>query len=295
MAMMMMNMMSMMNMMGMSTIPKTIQQLTNSISGANNGAITFNGYIGSIPCEEGERTPLYAATNNIQNTNNSVNINVVAKNYTGALAAVNSAKSAANGLNTAINNFGCGDNTTKTYMHGLVNNWIVKYDQMVILVNALISMGMVNDYVPTPVKIVKEMLKLGEVNKSDKLLDLGCGDGRILIAAAKLGAKAIGVDNDPERIKETKTNALNSGLSATIDILSKDFDKDEINFDGVTVVTTYLLTETLDKLKEKYFDKLPSGTRIVSHEFTFSNWQYIEKKEITSYSGQVHEIYLYKV
>jgi trans-aconitate methyltransferase len=114
-------------------------------------------------------------------------------------------------------------------------------------------------YVPTRQKVVDEMLKLAKVSKSDVVYDLGCGDGRIVITAAKdYGATGVGVDIDPERIKEAK---FIEG-----DLFEQDFSK-------ATVVTLYLLPAINLKLRPQLLEQLKPGTRIVSHAFDMGDWK----------------------
>src|SRR5262245_12752152 len=95
-------------------------------------------------------------------------------------------------------------------------------------------------YVPTPTEVVEEMLKVAHVGKNDVVYDLGCGDGRIVITAAqKYGARGIGIDINPERIKESNENAKKAGVSDRVKFIQQDLF--ETNFSEATVVTLYLL------------------------------------------------------
>jgi SAM-dependent methyltransferase len=127
-------------------------------------------------------------------------------------------------------------------------------------------------YVPTSDRVVDAMLKLADVKKTDVVYDLGCGDGRIVIAAAKnYGAKAIGVDINPERIQEANANAKKAGVEQMVKFEENDlFDADIRN---ATVVTLYLLPSVNLKLRPKLLKDLKPGTRIVSHSFDMGDWK----------------------
>lgn len=127
-------------------------------------------------------------------------------------------------------------------------------------------------YVPTSTKKVEEMLKLAGVGKDDIVYDLGSGDGRIPIAAVKdFGAKrAVGIDINPERIKEANENAKNAKVTDKVKFIEGDLFKQ--NFSEATVVTLYLLPAVNMKLRPQIL-ALKSGTRIVSHSFDMGDWQ----------------------
>jgi len=124
---------------------------------------------------------------------------------------------------------------------------------------------------PTPPQVVEEMLKLGKVTASDYLFDLGCGDGRIVIAAAKkYGAKGFGVDLDRQRIEECKEGAEAAGV--TDKVTFKVGDIFDVDLTPATILATYLLNEINLQLRPKYFRELKPGTRIVSHAFDMADW-----------------------
>jgi SAM-dependent methyltransferase len=127
-------------------------------------------------------------------------------------------------------------------------------------------------YVPTPQAVVDEMLKLAEVGKSDVVYDLGCGDGRIVITAAKqYGARGVGIDIDPERIKESNANAQKAGVADRVKFIQQDLF--EADFKEATVVTLYLLPTINLKLRPKLWSDLKPGTRVVSHAFDMGDWK----------------------
>lgn len=144
-------------------------------------------------------------------------------------------------------------------------------------------------YVPTPEEVVDQMLKLAAVGKDDILYDLGCGDGRIVITAAKqYGAKGVGIDIDPERIQEANENAKQAGVAERTRFVEKDLFQADIH--EATVVTLYLLPSVNEKLRPKLRKDLKPGTRIVSHQFDMGDWKPEKKVEIG-----YRTIYLWKV
>ena len=127
-------------------------------------------------------------------------------------------------------------------------------------------------YVPTPQDVVDEMLKLGGVHKGDVLYDLGSGDGRIAVTAAKrFGIRAVGVDIDPERIREATENARKAGVSHLATFRNEDLFSTD--FRDATVVTLYLLPDLNLKLRPRLLAELRPGTRIVSHQFDMAEWK----------------------
>lgn len=127
-------------------------------------------------------------------------------------------------------------------------------------------------YVPTPERVVVEMLKIADVVKDDVLYDLGCGDGRIVITAAKeLGCRGVGIEIDPLRIKESRENAINAGVSDRVEFFLMDLFEADIR--QATVVTLYLLTKVNLRLRPKLLRELKPGTRVVSHEFNMEKWK----------------------
>ena len=119
-------------------------------------------------------------------------------------------------------------------------------------------------YVPTTEEAVQAMLKLADVTKSDVLYDLGCGDGRIVIAAAKMyGARGVGIDINPERIAEAKANAKKAGVENLVRFEENDLFQADIH--EASVVTLFLLTSVNLKLRPKLLEDLKPGTRVVSN------------------------------
>lgn len=127
-------------------------------------------------------------------------------------------------------------------------------------------------YVPTPPEVVTAMLKLADVKPNDVIYDLGCGDGRIAIAAAKeFGAHAVGVDIDPKRISEAQENANSAGVADRVKFMQENLFGADVH--DATVVTLYLLPSVNLQLKPKLLRDLKPGTRIVSHRFDMGDWK----------------------
>lgn len=143
-------------------------------------------------------------------------------------------------------------------------------------------------YVPTPQEVVDEMLKLGGVHKGDVVYDLGCGDGRIVVSAVKLGARGVGVDIDPERIRESNENAQAAGVTDRVTFLNEDLFAVDIT--PATVVTLYLLPARLTKLRPKLWRELRPGTRIVAHDFDLGDWKPEKTLEL-----ETHRLFLWTI
>ncbi len=127
-------------------------------------------------------------------------------------------------------------------------------------------------YVPTPQEVVDRMLEVAKVKKGDVLYDLGSGDGRIPVTAAKkFGVRAVGIDIDPDRIREARENAKKNGVEKLVTFRNEDLFR--ANFREATVVTLYLLPDLNVKLRPKLWRELKPGTRIVSHQFDMGDWK----------------------
>jgi ribosomal protein L11 methylase PrmA len=148
-------------------------------------------------------------------------------------------------------------------------------------------------YVPTPYAVVRAMLKLANTNSQDIVYDLGCGDGRILLIAAKeFGVKrAVGIEKDPERYKVALTRVREEGLENRVEIRLGDFFDENIS--DATVVTLFLLTSVNEMLKPKFERELKPGTRIVSHEFRIPGWRPEKVIDVRDENGLSHVVYLY--
>jgi len=150
-------------------------------------------------------------------------------------------------------------------------------------------------YVPTTEEAVDAMLKLAEVKKTDIVYDLGCGDGRIVIAAAKkYGARAVGIDIDPVRIGEAKENARKAGVENLVRFEENDLFKADIH--QATVVTLFLLSSVNLRLRPKLQQDLKPGTRVVSNTFDMGDWKADKEFTVGSPDEQSylsHHLYLW--
>jgi precorrin-6B methylase 2 len=145
-------------------------------------------------------------------------------------------------------------------------------------------------YVPTPQDVVDRMLALAAVGSNDVVLDLGCGDGRIPITAAKsFGAKGIGVDIDPQRIAEANANAKAAGVSHLVTFKLEDAMTTDLS--QATVVTLYLLSSSNLKLRPILTRQLKPGTRIVAHNFAMGDWEAEKIETFTDRDGRSRTIY----
>ena len=144
-------------------------------------------------------------------------------------------------------------------------------------------------YEPSSAEITRAILQLAQVKPSDVVYDLGCGDGRIVIAAAKeFGARAIGIDIDPERIRESNANARKARAGRRVKFLHQDLFEADIH--EATVVTLYLWPWVNLKLRPKLLAELKPGTRVVSHSHDMGDWP--PEKEI---EVEGHRIYLWTI
>jgi predicted O-methyltransferase YrrM len=149
-------------------------------------------------------------------------------------------------------------------------------------------------YVPTPEAVVTTMMQLANVKPGDIVYDLGSGDGRIVITAIqKYGAKkGIGIEIDPERIKEAQANAANAGVSDRVTFQQQDLFKTD--FREATVVALYLLPELNVKLRPQLFKQLKPGTRIVSHDFDMGDWK-PEKTVKVKGPSREHTVFFWRI
>ncbi|SMO42213.1 class I SAM-dependent methyltransferase [Fodinibius sediminis] len=149
-------------------------------------------------------------------------------------------------------------------------------------------------YVPTPNEVVEKMLDLAEVQSDDYVIDLGSGDGRIVIAAAKRGASGHGIDLDPKRIAEARKNATMAEVDDKV--MFKQQDIFETDFREASVITMYLLPSVNKKLRPRLLDELRPGTRLVSHSFDMGDWEPDQEVTLSSESSnRTHSIFYWVV
>ena len=147
-------------------------------------------------------------------------------------------------------------------------------------------------YVPTHELVVAEMLKVAKVGKNDVLYDLGSGDGRIPITAAKrFGTRGVGVDIDPARVTEARANAVKAGVADKVTFMQQDLFETDIK--EATVVTLYLLPDVNLRLRPKLLADLKPGTRVVSHNYDMGDWKPLQT--ITVKVPEEHTIYYWVV
>ena len=153
--------------------------------------------------------------------------------------------------------------------------------------------GSLAPFVPTPQDVVDRMLEIAGVTENDLVYDLGCGDGRIVITAAKkYGARGVGVDIDPQRIAESKANAEREGVSHLVEFIEQDAMA--VDLSEATVVTLYLLSSSNMKLRPMLTRQLQAGARIVSHAFSMGNWEADQVERFTDTRGNTRTLYLWR-
>src|SRR5262249_36923533 len=146
-------------------------------------------------------------------------------------------------------------------------------------------------YDPTAPDVVQVMLQLGGVKAGDVVFDLGCGDGRIVIAAVRdAGARGVCVDIDPKRIAESRENAPREGVSDRVEFRNEDLFTTALG--GATVVMLFLWPDLNLKLRPRLLRELPPGTRIVSHWHDMGDWKPQETVSVTS-NGRPRNVYLW--
>jgi precorrin-6B methylase 2 len=149
-------------------------------------------------------------------------------------------------------------------------------------------------YVPTPQEVVDRMLELAQVKKGDVVYDLGSGDGRIVVTAAKkYGVKAIGFEIDPERIKESAENIKKAGVGNLVEIRQQDIRT--VDLSQATVLTMYLLPEVNLMIRPNIWKQMKPGSRVVSHDFDMGDWKPLKTEHIKDSSSWDHTLYLWHV
>jgi trans-aconitate methyltransferase len=145
-------------------------------------------------------------------------------------------------------------------------------------------------FIPTPPEVVEGMFDLLQVTSQDVIYDLGCGDGRILITAARrFGAKGVGIDVDGDRIQEATNRAIAAGVGDRVTFHHQNLY--ESDFSSATIVILYLLTHLNLKLKPHLFRQLKSGTRIVSHDFDMGDWTPEKVMQIAIEADEIATLY----
>jgi tRNA G37 N-methylase Trm5 len=170
--------------------------------------------------------------------------------------------------------------------------FVLALAQSVTLVQA--QEGKIVPYVPTPQEVVERMLELAQVKKGDVVYDLGSGDGRIVVTAAKkYGVKAIGFEIDPERIKESQENIKKAGVGHLVEIRQQDIRT--VDLSPASVLTMYLLPEVNLMIRPNIWKQMKPGSRVVSHDFDMGDWKALKTEHIKDGSSWEHTLYLWHV
>jgi SAM-dependent methyltransferase len=149
-------------------------------------------------------------------------------------------------------------------------------------------------FVPTPQEVVDRMLQMAEVKKDDVVYDLGCGDGRLVITAAKqYGARGVGIDIDAARIAESKANAKAAGVEHLVEFRQQDALTVDVS--SASVVTLYLLTAANLRLRPTLQKTLKPGSRVVSHQFGMGDWVPTRTETIVDQRGTARLLYLWVI
>jgi cyclopropane fatty-acyl-phospholipid synthase-like methyltransferase len=149
-------------------------------------------------------------------------------------------------------------------------------------------------FVPTPQEVVDRMLELAQVNQGDLLYDLGSGDGRIVITAARrYGAQAVGFEIDPALVTDSKRNIKEAGVEALAEI--RDQDVRTVDLTPASVVTMYLYPGANLRLRAAIMRQLKPGSRVVSHDFSMGDWKPDRVERMTDSAGFVRTIYLWRI
>lgn len=148
-------------------------------------------------------------------------------------------------------------------------------------------------FVPTPMPVVRKMLEAAGINKDDLVYDLGCGDGRIVIEAARqYGARGVGIEYDLRLCEEARARAEQEGISALVEIRHEDISKSD--FSDATVVMLYLLPESL-KILEPKLKALRRGTRIVAHDYGIGDWKPLHTEVLWTQDSFKHRVSVWQV
>jgi SAM-dependent methyltransferase len=148
-------------------------------------------------------------------------------------------------------------------------------------------------FVPTPQPVVEAMLQMAKVTANDIVYDLGCGDGRLVILAAKhYGARGVGIDIDPERIAEAKQKAAATKLDDRVQFREGDIFASD--FADATVITLYLLNELNVRLRPQIFAQVKPGTRVVSHNFRMGEWE-PDAQRAVKFHASSYDVFLWVV
>ena len=150
-------------------------------------------------------------------------------------------------------------------------------------------------FVSTPMEVVDRMLELADLDAEGVLYDLGCGDGRIVITAArKYGCRGVGVDIDPVRIRESREGARRNGVQKLVEF--READAMKVDIGRATVVTLYLLPESNALLRPKFEKELEPGTLVISHNYHVQGWEdrEVRLEIVKDAEGKEHNVFVYR-
>lgn len=154
--------------------------------------------------------------------------------------------------------------------------------------------GLLAPYVATPQEVVDRMLELAEVRKDDVVYDLGSGDGRIVITAARrYSARGIGFEIDPDLVQLSRDNARRAGVSARAEVRLQDVMT--VDLSPASVVTLYLFHEANLTLRPRLLSQLRPGSRIVSHDFHMGDWVPERVERLRDHAGKDHTLFLWRI
>lgn len=149
-------------------------------------------------------------------------------------------------------------------------------------------------FLPTPPDVVERMLELANTGGDDFLVDLGCGDGRIPIAAAqKYGTRGLGVDIERYRIAESNENARLAGVEGLVSFQLQDAER--VDLSSATVITLYLVQWSTLRLQSRILSQARRGTRVVSHSFHMKDWKPAKTEDMVDSEGKTHTIFMWVV
>ena len=172
--------------------------------------------------------------------------------------------------------------------------WRAAGDGLVLAQQSDVESKKIVPFVPTPQDVVERMLALAQVKKGDVVYDLGSGDGRIVITAAKkYGVKAVGFEIDPDLLRQSRESIRKEGLEKLAEI--REHDILTVDLSAATVVTLYLLPEVSLRLRPNVLRQLKPGSRLVSHDFDMGDWKPLKVEHIKDSSGWDHTIYLWRI
>jgi SAM-dependent methyltransferase len=149
-------------------------------------------------------------------------------------------------------------------------------------------------YVPTPMNVVDRMLELAEIKPGDVIYDLGSGDGRIVIEAAKrYGVRGVGIEIDPDLVAKARNNAFKENVEKIVEFRAQDALTVDVS--EATVVMLYMLPEFNAKLRPTFDRELRAGARVVSHDFEIAGWTPVHTEQIKGDLLHDHTVYLFRV